>query len=351
MKPRISIAMATFNGERYLREQLDSLASQTHLPHELVVGDDGSTDGTLVILEEFARTAPFPMRVTVNPTNFGFADNFLTTASRCEGDWIAFCDQDDIWLSHRLADAAAAIGEGPDDLVLVLQTARLVDRDLVERERIFPTRPHRKRIGKGKSSGIWVWPGFCQTVRADLTREIPWRERPPLGSHPRVGHDRWICLLANVLGTTTCVKRPAMLYRRHDAALTGGYDRPSLKVALSTSRSVGVVQYAIFVRLARDSAARLEALACLPGQEDRATRFREGARWFRKLAEIQALRAGLYAAGPRAARLRCHLRIWRLGGYVGPAFHAMGLRSAIKDAYFTLLADPPQTHAQETGNG
>src|SRR5664280_13480 len=99
----ISIAMATYNGERFIREQLDSLARQTYLPCELIVSDDGSTDRTLEIVEDFAKSAPFSVRAYRNEQNLGYADNFLKAASLCDGEWIAFCDQDDVWFDNKLA--------------------------------------------------------------------------------------------------------------------------------------------------------------------------------------------------------------------------------------------------------
>ena len=97
----ISVAMATYNGGRFLREQLDSLNQQTVLPRELVVCDDRSTDNTVRILEEFASQAAFPVKVVVNENRLGFGDNFMKAASLCSGDLISFCDQDDIWYSNK----------------------------------------------------------------------------------------------------------------------------------------------------------------------------------------------------------------------------------------------------------
>jgi glycosyltransferase involved in cell wall biosynthesis len=80
----ISVAMATYNGASYLREQLDSLAAQTRRPAELVVGDDGSDDETPQILNAFSETAPFPVRLLGREERRGFADNFLRIAAACE---------------------------------------------------------------------------------------------------------------------------------------------------------------------------------------------------------------------------------------------------------------------------
>ena len=87
--------MGTYNGGPYLREQLDSIAAQTHLPDELVVCDDDSTDRTVAILEDFAATAPFPVRVYVNPKNLGTAKNFERAIGLATGEVIALADQDD----------------------------------------------------------------------------------------------------------------------------------------------------------------------------------------------------------------------------------------------------------------
>jgi glycosyltransferase involved in cell wall biosynthesis len=86
----ISIAMATFNGEKFLRDQLNSLSRQTHLPDELVVTDDCSTDQTVTVLKKFQSEAPFVVRLSVNEHRLGYAENFLRAASQCMGDLIAF---------------------------------------------------------------------------------------------------------------------------------------------------------------------------------------------------------------------------------------------------------------------
>ena len=94
--------MATFNGERFLAEQLHSIADQIVTPAELVVSDDGSTDGTLAILQEFAQGAPFPVRVLPPHPRLGFADNFLHAVEACQCDLVALCDQDDVWNERKL---------------------------------------------------------------------------------------------------------------------------------------------------------------------------------------------------------------------------------------------------------
>jgi glycosyltransferase involved in cell wall biosynthesis len=92
----LSVAMATCNGEKFLEDQLFSIARQIRLPDEMVIGDDGSTDGTMAILERFARNSPFPVCVYRNRVSLGFGDKFIKAASLCQGDLIAFSDQDGV---------------------------------------------------------------------------------------------------------------------------------------------------------------------------------------------------------------------------------------------------------------
>lgn len=97
----ISIAMATYNGEKFLREQLDSILAQTIQDFELIVCDDCSTDSTARILREYERNDS-RIKVFVNEKNLGFKKNFEKAIGLCSGDYIALSDQDDIWLPEHL---------------------------------------------------------------------------------------------------------------------------------------------------------------------------------------------------------------------------------------------------------
>jgi glycosyltransferase involved in cell wall biosynthesis len=98
----ISIALCTFNGDKYLLEQLNSILSQTRLPDELIVCDDLSSDKTVEILQSFRSNAPFLVKIFVNESNLGSTKNFEKAISICSGDLIALSDQDDIWSSKKL---------------------------------------------------------------------------------------------------------------------------------------------------------------------------------------------------------------------------------------------------------
>jgi glycosyltransferase involved in cell wall biosynthesis len=101
-KPLVSIALATYNGEAYLRQQLDSLLDQTYPHFEVVITDDGSTDGTLVILEEYADKDS-RIRYGKSKLPRGFINNFTGAIAECKGEILFLCDQDDIWYKEKLA--------------------------------------------------------------------------------------------------------------------------------------------------------------------------------------------------------------------------------------------------------
>jgi glycosyltransferase involved in cell wall biosynthesis len=98
----ISIAMAAYNGQRFLEEQLRTLSEQVRLPDEVVICDDASTDRTPEILAHFARLTPFPVRLIINDQRLGWRQNFLKSASLCTFDYIALYDQYYVCLPDNL---------------------------------------------------------------------------------------------------------------------------------------------------------------------------------------------------------------------------------------------------------
>lgn len=329
----ISVAMATYNGEQYLREQLESLADQSILPDELVVGDDGSTDRTLEILEEFRKGAPFPVHIHINDSNLGYARNFLATAQRCRGDWIAFCDQDDVWLPNKLADAVSAIERTPN-CCMILQNAWLCDGALASHNRKFPDKLRTGFYGAGEQYGFWVWLGFLQTVDRQLfelwnNKELPKNYFP---KHPEISHDKWTCAIANAIGGIVVLDEPAALYRRHDAALTGDYNRQSLCERVTKARSVSADHYDFLANVAGDCARYIDRLAQRTENPKWAAAFHENSYNFLRLQKNQRLRSQLYEGRRFVDRLAPFFGILQKGGYFGAPFNAMGARSAAKDA-------------------
>ena len=106
----VSIVLCTYNGERYLRQQLDTVVGQTYPLHEVIIQDDGSTDGTMSILAEYQQRYPF-VKVLQNEADHGVNGNFFSAMRHATGDLIAICDQDDIWELQKIERMTATIGD------------------------------------------------------------------------------------------------------------------------------------------------------------------------------------------------------------------------------------------------
>lgn len=110
-QPTVSVVMCTYNGEQFLQEQMNSILAQSYPLHEIIVQDDGSTDGTLALLEQYRLAHPELVKVYRNPQQLGFCRNFHTAMLRATGDLIAISDQDDIWFPQKIERQVATIGE------------------------------------------------------------------------------------------------------------------------------------------------------------------------------------------------------------------------------------------------
>src|SRR5258706_6700828 len=201
---RISIAMATFNGGNYLRQQLASFLAQTRLPDELVVCDDGSVDETLRILESFSREAPFEVHVHRNPQNFGYAGNFGRALSLCTGTIIFLSDQDDVWFPQKI-ERVASVFDASEDILLVINDAEITDKHLQP--------SGLTQAGQIRSVGLTLdhlVNGSCSAISARLLPvviPIPQEE---------FAHDNWIHKLAGTMGVRKILDEVLQYYRRHD---------------------------------------------------------------------------------------------------------------------------------------
>jgi len=216
----LSIALCTYNGAVYLKEQLESIAAQTRTPDELVISDDHSTDDTLRLIEEFAATAGFPVRLSVNESNLGTAKNFEKAISLCRGDVIALSDQDDVWHSDKL-ESVERIFEAKPQLSLVFSNAELVDETLrLFDETLFDwvhfDGQKQRLVRSGRALDLQLREnlvcGCTVAFRANLKELV----LPISGDGPLV-HDGWIVLLIAAVGEIDFINRPLLKYRQHSA--------------------------------------------------------------------------------------------------------------------------------------
>lgn len=205
----ISIAMAAYNGSQHIREQLASFQKQTLPPTELVVADDDSTDGTVRIVEEFAREAAFEVRILRNKTRVGYRRNFERALSACRGNIIFLSDQDDVWAPEKIATIHSLFEHQPqyhcilNDLIITDAKLRPIGVTLLE------------NILRLHGSDDHFIPG-CGTAITRAWRDfvLPFPE-DTLGD--ACAHDSWISHLAKRARTRYVYPNALQSYRRHDA--------------------------------------------------------------------------------------------------------------------------------------
>jgi hypothetical protein len=216
---KISVAMTTYNGERFLKEQLDSIFAQSRLPDELIVCDDRSSDDTPAILSEFAGRAPFPMSVIVNDERLGSTRNFEKAIGLCSGELIALCDQDDLWRPHKLETFERAFSADPE-LGVVLTNADLIDKDgaplrgdLWSRCRLTPTRQEHLRTSRlyDLLLGLPIATGATMAFRSRFKPLV----LPFPTSSATFIHDRWIALVIAAVGKLAIIPDKLIAYRLH----------------------------------------------------------------------------------------------------------------------------------------
>ena len=116
MNPKISVAIATYNGEKFISEQLQSIVDQTMAVDEVIIHDDISNDHTVDIIKAFIKEKKLEDRfiVTVNKKNLGYASNFVSALKETSGDYVFFCDQDDIWVKDRVEKMVGIMEDHPE---------------------------------------------------------------------------------------------------------------------------------------------------------------------------------------------------------------------------------------------
>jgi glycosyltransferase involved in cell wall biosynthesis len=241
----LSVALCTYNGARFLRQQLSSYISQQRRPDEIVVCDDRSTDDTLAILEAFADTAPFAVRIEQNPQKLGVAQNFARAISLCQGEIIALSDQDDVWFPDKLKTIHDAFSADPrigmvfSDAIAIDENSRTLDYRLWDAVRF--TKRERSTARRGQLMDVllrhYVVTGATLAFRSafrDLILPIP----------SYCLHDAWIGLLVTAVARTHIIDEPLIGYRQHPTQTSGGERVHSLLDQMKRARAITPDDYA-----------------------------------------------------------------------------------------------------------
>ncbi|HQT23764.1 MAG: hypothetical protein B7X86_11835 [Sphingobacteriales bacterium 17-39-43] len=208
-KALVSIALCTYNGEAYLREQLDSIVNQSYPAIELIAVDDCSSDNTLKILEEYAAKYPY-IQVFVNRQNLGYIRNFEKALRLCNGDFIALSDQDDIWDLRKIEKQVKAIGNH----LLIYHDSEFVDQN--------GQSLHRKmsdimNLYRGNQPEAFLFFNCISGHSVLMKKEL----RDELLPFPNAYfHDWWMGYVATNLGSIDFINESLVKYRQHQKADT-----------------------------------------------------------------------------------------------------------------------------------
>lgn len=200
----VSIAMCTFNGEKYLKEQLDTLICQTYANIEIVIVDDCSTDDTFSIIKSYSKQYPH-FRIYQNEQNLGYTDNFERAIKLCNGEYIALCDQDDLWHPDKIK----------------LQVEGIKDNMLIYHDSEFISSAG-KGLGKKMSDIMNFYRGGqplaflffnCVSGHTVLMKRALLADALPLKKD--YFHDWWLSYVATNVGTIDFIPLCLVKYRQH----------------------------------------------------------------------------------------------------------------------------------------
>ncbi len=206
----VSVALASYNGAAYIEEQLRSVLVQLGPDDEVVVSDDGSSDGTR---EQLARLAAADGRIRIiDGPKEGVVHNFEHALSHCRGDVIFLCDQDDIWRPGKVQKALAVMED--KQTLLVLHDAQVVDSGgKLLSPSFFEMRGCRSGYWRNLMKNSFI--GCCMAFKRELLQTaLPFPRDIPM-------HDQWLGLLAEKKHGVRLIREPLLSYRRHGGNVTG----------------------------------------------------------------------------------------------------------------------------------
>ncbi len=200
----ISVCIATYNGEKYIREQLESILKQLSANDEVIVSDDGSKDKTIEIIESLNDK-----RITIlhNNGKHGFTHNFENSIKEAKGDVIFLSDQDDVWVDDKVQSFLEVVKPG----YLVISDAWVCSGSLEKRYRLSEVRSFKSSYIENLYKGMFLGSTMCFT-KESLSYFLP---------IPNVlGHDMWFALLSALDNKLIYLDKPLLLYRRHEETVT-----------------------------------------------------------------------------------------------------------------------------------
>jgi len=219
--PAVSVVLCTYNGARYLREQLESISRQSRQPAELIICDDCSEDSTVSILREFTAEARFPVHIFENPRRLGSTANFDKAIGLASGEFIALCDQDDLWFPDKL-ERLSGILAGDSSLGGVFSDAELIDENSTP---IGISLFAKHKFSRRKQKEFLSDPA-AKLLKHDVVTGATLMFRGSLRPHcqpipPSWVHDAWLTWIIALHTKIALIADPLIAYRIHPGQQLG----------------------------------------------------------------------------------------------------------------------------------
>lgn len=342
MQQRVSIALATYNGASYISAQLDSLVGQTRRPYEIIVCDDGSTDDTRATVARYAAHSPVPIQLVTNEKQLGWRANFMKAASLCEGELIAFCDQDDVWEPEKLEFVVSHFVDA--DTLLVYHNAQVVDTDLKRIGDLSALGPERE-ISQRMTLSPWLGLlGFTMVFNRALLEFWPLWENSidKYAQGQRAAHDQWVLFLASALGTTRYLGQELVRYRQHGGNAMGIAVSSSRRAWLSSVMHFGET---VDLRL-RVLDSRVAVLEHIVAHSERwAAPAAQAMETYRRMVTLLRDQSRVYGSRAIGTRIGALGRLLMQRAYSGSPWE-LSRGMAIKDSIVTLIGPQGLSLAQ-----
>lgn len=338
MRAKISIALATYKGAKYLPELLQSLAEQSYLPYELVVSDDNSPDDTAAIVEAFAKTAPFNVNVIRNTDQLGIIKNFAKAFDNTTCELIAYCDQDDIWAADKL-EKCVKYFEDPQ-VKLVMHRSQVVNGKLEPLGYFIPEK-HESEFGKvsfPSTADMSYGLGHQMLFDAQIYRDYTWIFQQGFGALTEIAenYDTQFRFLAGLNGAIVSLEDPLVKFRRHESATsdaglvdggeatTAGFLNKSPTQYIDDANAllaiVDVFENSIVEKMSEHEAKLSKYLA-----------------FSKKRAALYSLRSKIYDSNPIWVRIPSYLKLIFGSAYSQKSRGGFGRKGVVVDGVISVL--------------
>lgn len=221
----VAVIMATYNGEKYLREQIESILNSSYQDFEIFIYDDGSTDNTLKLISEYEKLYPSKIHIHQNEKNLGVCINFLRAVSMTTMDYIMLCDQDDVWKPDKIAKTLKRMKNMESRFGKNLPLAVFTDADIVDENlniinksffgynHLDPSKTDLAHIlMENKLIG-------CTVMINSSVRKLLHNYPLPINAK---FHDWWIALITSSMGKIGYINERTLYYRQHSSNIVGG---------------------------------------------------------------------------------------------------------------------------------